>query len=161
MFLVDFCFKSKDFFYSIFIDNSKTVEEILKIKLSISSCDALGSCSSCWSLWVLHSKHLSLVLLGAREPKVEALAHQVSAEGSFLSKDRITRDQGRNQPAIGNSRIREVCRRTSHIFIEVEADTYLRVRILVCISVDWASCSKTLVARLLPTESRSFLLLVL
>lgn len=77
MFFVDFCFKSKDFFYSIFIDNSKTVEEILKIKLSISSCDALGSCSSCLSSWVLYSKHLPLVLLGAREPKV--LAHHVSA----------------------------------------------------------------------------------
>lgn len=62
------------------------------------------------------------MLLGAREPKVEDVAHHVSAEGSFLSKDRITKDQGRNQPEIGNSRIRDVCRRTSHIFIEAEAD---------------------------------------
>lgn len=156
-----FCFKSEDFFYSIFIDNSKIVEEILKFKLSIPSCDTLGSCRSCWSLWVFYSKHLPLVLLGDRESKVEDLAHHVSAEGSFLSKDRMTKDQGRNQPEIGRSRIREICRWTSHIFIEAEADTYLRVKILVCISVDLASYGKTLVARLLPIESRSFLLLVL
>lgn len=161
MFFCWFCFKSEDFFYSIFIDNSKIVEEILKFKLSIPSCDTLGSCRSCWSLWVFYSKHLPLVLLGDRESKVEDLAHHVSAEGSFLSKDRMTKDQGRNQPEIGRSRIREICRWTSHIFIEAEADTYLRVKILVCISVDLASYGKTLVARLLPIESRSFLLLVL